>query len=46
MKPSERKLYDYLEEYAQKRGEERFLADEENSYTVSETFVRTMQERP
>ena len=28
MKPSERKLYDYLEEYAQKRGEERFLADE------------------
>ena len=47
MKPSERKLYDYLEEYAQKRGEERFLADEESSYTVSETFgiVKSLAEQ-
>ena len=47
MKPSERKLYDYVEEYAQKRGEERFLADEENSYTVSETFgiVKSLAEQ-
>lgn len=47
MKPSERKLYDYLEEYAQKRGEERFLSDEENSYTVNETFgiVKSLAEQ-
>ena len=47
MKPSERKLYEYLEEYAKERGEERFLSDEENSYTVSETFgiVKSLAEQ-
>ena len=47
MKPSERILYEYLEEYAKTRGNEQFLADEERRYTVSETFaiVRSLAEQ-
>ena len=38
MKPSKRTLYEYLEEYAGERGEERFLFDEETAYSAEEAL--------
>lgn len=38
MKPSEKTLYYYFEEYAKERANDKFIFDENKSYTVAQTF--------